>query len=419
LTHPLRESAGPHADQRTSSSTLGRLRTIVRLLLLREWPGAQVTEWDPAVKGKPQLDKLAGPVDLVLLGWESGGTGLSGWTEAAVAACSTPLVLLAEAPPAESGAQCPPGSVTLGKRDLSQATLAAAVSRSIAGDGHTLPSGPLPTAHHIEAKHTAAPVISGIHIVRRLATGGMSTIYLAERGPQREVCALKLLDPALTDDEQFLRRFLDEYALLAKLKNRYVPEIYDQGITDQHVYIAMEYFPNGDLKARLAGGMSPENALAMLQEVAQALVIVHSAEIVHRDLKPDNIMFRADNSLALIDFGIARESSAQTTVNRRGQVLGTPYYISPEQCLDQPVDGRADVYGLGVIFYEALTGERPFKASTVGGLLHQQVHSPPPALPDRLGRFQSLVHLLLAKQPEERLTAAELVAVLKIDFAGA
>ena len=231
------------------------------------------------------------------------------------------------------------------------------------------------------------------------------------------MCALKLLDPVLTDDEQFLRRFLDEYALLAKLKNRYVPEIFDQGITDQHVYIAMEYFPNGDLKARLAGGMAPANALAMLQEVAQALVVVHGAGIVHRDLKPDNIMYRADDSLALIDFGIAHESSAQTTVSRRGQVLGTPYYISPEQCLDQPVDGRADVYGLGVIFYEALTGERPFKASTVGGLLHQQVHSQPPALPTHLSRFQNLMQLLLAKRPEDRLTAAELVAVLKIDFA--
>ena len=393
-------------------------RTIVRLLLLREWPGAQVTEWDPAVKGKPQLDKLAAPLDLVLVGCEPGSTGISGWTEAAVAACKTPLVLLAEEPAGASGVACPPGSVTLDKRDLSQATLAAAVNRSIGGGGRTLPSGPLPTAGQTEPQNAAAPVISGIRIVRRLATGGMSTIYLAERGPQSEVCALKLLDPVLTDDEQFLRRFLDEYALLAKLKNRYVPVIHDQGITDQHVYIAMEYFPNGDLKARLAGGMSPEDALAMLREVAQALVVVHGAGIVHRDLKPDNIMFRADDSLALIDFGIARESSAQTTVNRRGQVLGTPYYISPEQCLDQPVDGRADIYGLGVIFYEALTGERPFKASTVGGLLHQQVHSPPPALPDHLGRFQSLVSLLLAKQPEERLTAAELVAVLKIDFAG-
>ena len=393
-------------------------RTIVRLLLLREWPGAQVTEWDPTVRGKPPLDQLDSSADLVLIGCDPGSTGAASWANVAIATCRTPVVLFTEEAARDSDTGCPPpGSVTLVKRDISQATLAAAVGRSIAGDGHTLPSAPLPPADEARAKAAAVPVIPGIRIVRRLAAGGMSTIYLAERGAQHEVCALKLLDPALTDDEQFLRRFLDEYALLAKLKTRYVPEIYDQGITDQHVYIAMEYFANGDLKARLAGGLSPASALAMLQEVAQALVVVHGAGIVHRDLKPDNIMFRADDSLALIDFGIARESSAQTTVNRRGQVLGTPYYISPEQCLDQPVDGRADVYSLGVIFYEALTGERPFKASTVGGLLHQQVHSPPPPLPPSLSRFQNLMQLLLAKRPEDRLTAAELVAVLKIDFA--
>jgi len=386
-------------------------RTLLRLLLLREWPGVQITEWDPIVKGNPQLDALNGTVDLVLLGYDAGTNSLSAWVENAVAACRTPLVLLTEQDAAAAGN----AGVTLGKREVSQASLAAAVGRSLSADGRTLPSAPTPAA----AAASPAPLpatIGGFRILSQIASGGMSTIYLAQRGPQAEQCALKLLDPGLTNDELFLRRFLDEYALLAKLKNRYVPAIYDQGITDDHVYIAMEYFPNGDLKSRLARRMTPQQAVAMLREIAEALVVVHSAGIVHRDLKPDNIMFRADDSLALIDFGIARESSAKTTVNRPGQVLGTPYYISPEQCLDQPVDGRADVYSAGVIFYEALAGERPFRASSVGGLLHQQVHSPPPRLPASLDRYQGLVEHLLAKSPEQRLTAAELLAVLKIDF---
>jgi serine/threonine protein kinase len=386
-------------------------RTVLRLLLLREWPGVQVTEWDPAVKGKPQLDTLSGTVDLVLLGHDAAGPGAT-WTEDSVAACRTPLVLLSEH---DAAAIANPG-ITLGKREVSQATLAAAIGRSLAADGRSLPSAPTP----VPAAGPAAALpaaIGGFRIIRQIARGGMSTIYLAERPNQAGECALKLLDPALTNDDSFLRRFFDEYALLGRLNSRYVAAIYDQGITDDHVYIAMEYFANGDLKARLARRMEPDAAVAMLRDIAEALVVVHSAGIVHRDLKPDNIMFRGDDSLALIDFGIARESSAQTTITRRGQVLGTPYYISPEQCLDQPVDGRADVYSVGVIFYEALTGDRPFKASSIGGLLHQQVHLPPPPLPAELQRYQGLVDHMLAKSPDQRLTAAELLAVLKIDFA--
>jgi serine/threonine protein kinase len=386
-------------------------RAVLRVLLLREWPGVQVTEWDPAVKGRPQLDTLSGTVDLVLLGHDTSGPGAT-WTEDSIAACRTPMVVLSESDP---GAIANLG-VTLGKREVSQATLAAAIGRSLAADGRTLPSAPslAPAAGPAAA---LPATIGGFRIVRQIARGGMSTIYLAERPNQAGECALKLLDPALTNDDSFLRRFFDEYALLGKLDSRHVAAIYDQGITDDHVYIAMEYFANGDLKARLASHMEPEAAVAMLREIAEALVVVHSAGIVHRDLKPDNIMFRSDGSLALIDFGIAREASTVTTITRQGQVLGTPYYISPEQCLDQPVDGRADVYSAGVIFYEALTGDRPFKASSIGGLLHQQVHLPPPPLPASLQRYQGLIEHLLAKSAEQRLTAAELLAVLKIDFA--
>jgi hypothetical protein len=397
-------------------------RTILRLLLLREWPGTQVTEWDPAVKGRPPLDRLPGAIDVVLFGYDVDSPGNKSWTDAGLATCNAPVILLTERDPREGAtppADCPPSSVLLGKRDLSQATLAAAVGRAVPSDSlppRAASTNPQGAADTITAPPPAEPPeISGLRIIRRVASGGMSTIYLAEHGAKGE-CALKVLDPTLLNDEGFLRRFLDEYALLARVKTNYVPVIYDQGITDEHVYIAMEYFPGGDLKSRLSKGMPPADALVMLREIAQALVVIHGAGIVHRDLKPDNIMYRADESLALIDFGIARGSAQETTINPAGQVLGTPYYISPEQCLDRPVDGRADVYSLGVIFYEALAGERPFKATSLGGLLHQHVHVPPLALPQHLARFQSLIDLMLAKQPEDRLTAAELIAVLKLDF---
>src|SRR5512134_2868818 len=141
-------------------------RTVLRLLLLREWPGVQVTEWDPAVKGRPQLDTLKGSVDLVLLGHDPGGAG-STWAEDSIASCRTPLVLLCEQDAGELGNL----AVMLGKREVSQATLAAAVGRSLAADGRTLPSGPTPATAGGPAA-TLPASIGGFRVVREIARGG-------------------------------------------------------------------------------------------------------------------------------------------------------------------------------------------------------------------------------------------------------
>ena len=143
-------------------------------------------------------------------------------------------------------------------------------------------------------------------------------------------------------------------------------------------------------------------ALHFLVEIGKALDAIHIAGVVHRDLKPQNVMFRSDGSLALVDFGVSKELMDSHPLTRHGQVYGTPNYMSPEQAQGLPVDCRGDLYSLGVIFYELLTGTKPFRAPDPISMMHKHIYEPVPALPPALGRFQGLVDHLLAKKPEGR-----------------
>jgi serine/threonine-protein kinase PpkA len=168
----------------------------------------------------------------------------------------------------------------------------------------------------------------------------------------------------------------------------------------------MEYFPGGDLQQRIRAGISSMTALKILMQMARALDAVHSAGVVHRDLKPQNIMFRENNRLAILDFGLARELDATSTLTQKGMVMATPLYMSPEQCLGQPHDPRGDLYATGVILYEMLTGETVYTGENASALAYQHVHGPIPRLPGRLSGYQSLLDRLLAKRPEHRFQSA-------------
>lgn len=175
----------------------------------------------------------------------------------------------------------------------------------------------------------------------------------------------------------------------------------------------MEFFTRGDLKQRIEHGITAPDATNYLLHIAAGLQAIHDAGVIHRDIKPGNIMFRADDSLVLADFGISRRLDDTNPLTRQGTVLGTPNYLSPEQASGQPVDHRADLYCAGAIYFEMLTGEKPFKAATPAALLYQHVHAPVPRLPAALARFQTVIDGLLAKKPDARYSsAAALIAAL-------
>lgn len=265
------------------------------------------------------------------------------------------------------------------------------------------------TGRAAEQESRFGPVqILGHLFTRELAVGGTSMVYLAESERAGDMVVLKVLrdTPENGDQQTQFSRFLQEYELISKIRHPNVVRIFDLGIADDHAYIAMEYFPRGDLRARIAKGMEPSQALQYLTQMAAALQVVHEVGVLHRDLKPGNIMERADGSLALIDFGLAKHDDVNVEMTGTGEIFGTPYYMSPEQGHGQPLDTRSDLYSLGVIFYEMLTRKKPFLAPTPMGVIYLHGNAPIPDLPPELGIYQPLVHKLLAKDPAQRFASA-------------
>lgn len=255
--------------------------------------------------------------------------------------------------------------------------------------------------------------IPGYAIERELGDGAMATVYLAtQRSLERKV-ALKVMAAALAADPSFCERFLREGKTLARLSHPHTVTIYDIGNVGHFYYMAMEYLPNGTLKERICEGLSPEQGLAYLRQIALALGYAHAQGLVHRDVKPANILFRANGSAVLSDFGIAKSLEDRTQFTQAGFAVGTPSYMSPEQARGQEVDGRADLYALGVVLYEMLTGKLPFSGSDSLSTALAHLTQPLPELPISHGRYQGILRKLLAKDPAERFPDANaLVAAL-------
>jgi len=260
---------------------------------------------------------------------------------------------------------------------------------------------------------TFGPVsIRGHRFVRELAVGGNALVYLAESERAGDMVVLKVLNETAGagDAHTQFARFLQEYELISRIRHPNVVRIYDLGIADDHAYIAMEYFELGDLRGHIASGLRPTESLSYLRQMAEALQVVHAVGVLHRDLKPGNIMMRADNSIALIDFGLAKHAEMKVDITGTGEIFGTPYYMSPEQGHGRDLDARSDLYSLGVIFYEMLTGKKPFLATTPMAVLYLHGNAPVPKLDAPLVAYQPLIDRLLAKEPEERFAnAAELL----------
>ena len=251
--------------------------------------------------------------------------------------------------------------------------------------------------------------LHGYRLIRPLGRGGMANVYLAlQESVQREV-ALKVMSPTLLGDPEFGERFLREARIAASLRHPNVVQVHDVGQQDGHHFIAMEYLSGGPILTRRSPRPDVETALHITQEIALALDYAHRHGVVHRDIKPDNILLREDGTPVLTDFGIARAGTA-ARMTRTGAIVGTPHYMSPEQARGQPLDGRADLYSLGVLLHELLVGHVPYQAddSLAIGIMH--ITAPLPKLPAELAPLQSLLDRMLAKEPEHRFQSGRELA---------
>ncbi len=243
--------------------------------------------------------------------------------------------------------------------------------------------------------------VPGYRIDKFLGKGGMATVYLATQMSLGRAVALKVLNDPETP--QFFERFFNEGRCVARLQHNNLVTIYDIGQGEGFYYIAMEHLPGGDLKSRIAQGIKPGHALKILTRLASCVGYVHSQGLVHRDIKPSNVLFRADGTPVLTDFGIAKLIQADNDLTLSGTVMGSPHYLSPEQAQgNRKLDGRSDLYSLGVVLYEMLAGRKPYSADNFAATLMAHIRNPVPLLPSQFVQFQPLIDRLLAKKPEER-----------------
>lgn len=256
--------------------------------------------------------------------------------------------------------------------------------------------------------------IPNYEIGKLAGKGGVAEVYLAKHKLLDRNVAVKLISPAHSDDISD-KRFLTEARVIAGLRHTHIVTIYDVGIYENKYYIIMEYLDGGDLKQLVKRGITVEQSLVVLRQIAEALQHAHDKGFIHRDIKSQNIMFRADGTAVLTDFGIVKDISAETGYTLDGTSVGTPNYMSPEQALgSKTIDWRTDIYSLGVTFYEMLTGSVPYVADSAIAVALKHIKDPVPVLPEALSHFQPIIDKTMAKKAEDRFQSArELLKAIK------
>jgi serine/threonine protein kinase len=249
--------------------------------------------------------------------------------------------------------------------------------------------------------------IPGIKVLRLIGEGGMSRVYLASRDADDEPLVVKILRSEIIEDKKALARFMEEYAMVERIQSRHVARIYSHGTSEGHAYLVMEFFDGGDLNKRLGGkALRADEALKLFRDLMFALGDIHEKSILHRDLKPQNLMFRADGSLAIVDFGIAKHiDSVDRTAH--GEIVGTPRYMSPEQVQGRTLDLRTDIYSAGVLLFQMLTGKHMFEGETAIEVAMRHINSAAPALPEHLAQYQRLMDKLVEKDRDARFRNAD------------
>lgn len=384
-------------------------RVLLSHHLTTRWPGAIIRPYDPDESGRLPADFAGAGNDVILLGDPAGdGDALDWLRQFRRIPRFPPVVILGSGDERQIVEAMKAGAADyISKPRLSHRALIDIVEPLIGRDQPSSSSGRFFVAGE-EAAENGMPALKGFEILRRISMNEVSAVYLAREHMTGNTIVLKILRqvPDFGGETAF-DRFLQEYELIAKLDHPNIVRIFDLGVADDHAFIAMEFCSKGSLKLRIKSGLEPARAFELMRQIASALAELHEVGIMHRDLKPTNVMFREDDSLVLIDFGLAKQAHLRAEITGTGEIFGTPYYMSPEQGHASLVDQRGDVYSLGIIFFEMLTGKKPFEGDTAMAVIIQHRHAPIPQLPVELAAYQPAIDRMLAKDPAERFGSAK------------
>jgi eukaryotic-like serine/threonine-protein kinase len=395
------------------------LRNLLSRYIRAQWPQAEIEAYDPLERDLPGATFPLGTYDVVVLDYMLGrGDGLE-WLKSLKQRADCPKILFltgagneiiavramkAGADDYQRKQELTREKLIASIRELTATTVERTVSPDIAArmEGHAL---------------GGKVRIPGIKVLHLIGEGGTARVYLASREDDDEPLVVKILRQEIVLNPKALERFMEEYALVERIQSRHVARIFGHGNYDHHAYLVMEFFEGGDLNQRLAGQAVPPNeALKFFRELMFALGDIHEKGILHRDLKPQNLMFRRDGSLAVVDFGIAKNIAAADRTGV-GEILGTPRYMSPEQVQGRALDLRTDIYSAGVLLYQMLTGRHLFDGETAMEVAMHHLNTQPQMLPDHLEQYQRLIDKLIEKDRDARFrNADEVIGFLSRNF---
>ena len=424
-------------------------RALLKQLIVSNYPNAQVEEYDPDMEGIPKKSRNWKEVSMVLLDYDLGLENENGldWLQIMMTYPDMPPIVILTT---ETSTTTTVRALKLGaanyllKTDINsdnivskftesfelvglnqESSMSTSKHRDNLNDGAMFDLTAMPALENILTEETQAPdfvdisddnephiIIPGYSILKEIAKGGMSTVLLAKRLEDNLDVVLKVLFTKGLEDSSGLKRFIQEYDLISAMNHPHIIRIYERAFASEFAYIALEYLPQGDLSKRILDGISTETAMSYLRQIALGLGAIHKLNIIHRDLKPGNILFHDDGRLIITDFGAAKIiSDKMKEITMNNMVVGTPYYMSPEQCSGMKLDRRSDIYSLGVLFYLMLTGKKLFTANSISMLIQAHINDPIPELPAELSKYQPLIEGMLAKDPDERFQIAdELIA---------
>lgn len=370
-----------------------------------------VAEYEPAARGRLPGDFSGSAYDAVLLGDRLGREfGVDWLRDLSRRNGFPPIIYLLSrpSPETEEHAIHAGAHACLSRRKIDHGSLVAALRAAQARRGQfSRPASRADAA--TRATRFGDASIRGFRFVSQIAESPVSSVYLAESERTGDKVALKVLHQP-PDEGAGVRnfdRFLREYQIAAAIDHPNVARVHDFGVADDHAFIAMEYFPLGDLRGRIRNGLQPLRAVTFMRQMAEALKVLHGAGVLHRDLKPGNVMLRDEQSVALIDYGLSKHVELDASITNSGEIFGTPYYMSPEQGHGRETDERSDIYSIGIIFFEMLMRRKPYVAGTPMQVIYKHAHAPLPELKADLKHLEGLLYNCIAKDPKRRYGSAD------------